>query len=137
MQNLIYEMRQLRKFIPEEYRCMVVRRVGVAIHRSMKNKEQVLAFVRACKLQAGSPVVPKETTMPRTKLASFIDKWVGAVATYDPIDKRWVPLTDDANDLRVKMLAELMSLSGVDQAVIDAMVARNICDLDEVELALS
>lgn len=137
MQNLIYEMRRLRNFMPEEYRCMAVRRIGMAIHRSMKDKEQVLAFVRACKLNAGTPVVPKETTIARTKLASFIDKWVGAVATYDPIGKQWVPLTEDANDLRVKMLAELMALAGVDQAVIDAMVARNISDLDEVELALS
>ena len=137
MQNLIYEMRRLRNFMPEEYRAICVRRVGMAIHRSMKNKEQVLAFVRACKLNAGDPVVPKDTTTSRTKLASFIDKWVGAVATYDPVDKTWVPLSEDANDVRVKMLAELMALSGVDQTIIDAMVSRNLANLDEVELAMS
>ena len=137
MQNLIYEMRRLRNFMPEEYRCMVVRRIGMAIHRSMKNKDQVLAFVRACKLNAGDPVAPKDAKIPRTKLAYFIDKWVGAVATYDPVDKTWVPLSEDANDIRVKMLAELMALAEVPKADIDAMVNANIASLDEVELAMS
>lgn len=137
MQNLIYEMRRLRNFMPEEYRCMVVRRIGMAIHRSMKNKEQVLAFVRACKLNSGDPVVPRDTNIARTKVAAFLDRWVGAVATYDPVDKTWVPLSEDANDIRVKMVSELMELAGLPKEQIDSFLDANIAGLDEVELAMS
>ena len=123
--------------MPEEYRAMCVRRIGMAIHRSMKDKEQVLAFVRACKLNAGDPKVPKDTKVPREKLASYLDKWIGAVATYDPVDKQWVPLSEDANDIRVRMLSELMEVAGLPKEQIDSFVDANIDSLDEVELAMS
>src|SRR3989304_5187335 len=134
MQNLIAEMRRLRGVLPEEYRAIMVRRIGKAINASMKDKDQVIAFVRACKLNSGNPTVPAETNVKRTQLASFLDKWVGSVATYDPIEKSWVPLTEDANDIRVKMLSELMALAGLPKEQIDSFVDASIDSLDEGHL---
>lgn len=116
---------------------MVVRRIGCAIHRSMKDKQQVLAFVTACKLRGGEARVEPDISCDRTKLAAFLDKWIGRVAYYDTYTKKWLPLRDDVNDMRVSMLTELMEVAGMKKGQIDSLIQANLSNLDEVDLAMS
>lgn len=131
MQNLIYELRRLRGNIPEDIRCRVIRRIGCAIHRSFKNKDQVYSFIRACGLMQPPPIVPPATTVMRTKLATYLDKWTASVAYYDPHSKSWEPLPEAVNEMRIRMLTELMQVAGIEQAKIDAFMGYSLSDMDE------
>lgn len=119
MKQLISQMRQLKGEIPEDIRSKVVRRVARAVYDAcpMRGAADEISqnFITQCHLDAGDPFAPADLEVERSKLASFIDKWIH-VQQYKEKGGEWKPISPEMNEVRVSMCAELLELGNYNPA---------------------
>jgi len=118
MKQIVEEMLLLKGEIPEHIRGTVVRRLARSIFNACPDREAADAisqhFIARCELETGEPFAPAKLEVERTKLACFIDKWMHVQQYREKDSKEFKPISQEMNEIRVSMCAELLELGNYD-----------------------
>ena len=114
LDNLVNMVLGLKDIVSEPVRCEIARRVSSAIMSSIGDDalwrdQGNLIFLKKCRVESGSPVVPDDINVEATKLALFIDKWA-TVQLYREPDGEWKPISPEMRNAITTMIEEIKEL---------------------------